>query len=330
MFSLFSYSLLTIGLSTSALAAPLVTGVDLPHSVTATAGGAPPNSGFPLTLSTTGTQAFQLANFLENLESAFFQAGLANLTTWGTEGLPDDTQNVVARVAAQEEVHVATIETLLNHFGQATFQPCQYSFPVSNREEFLALANTITNVGIGAVNDVASTLAVTDPAVIQSVTSIITVESRHDAFFRGTAGEASNPAPFDTRLSGVFAFNLALPFIVPGSCGSMPQVPILPGLSVSGGTFPAFAPSQRPTTLTFAFDASQVNVGGTLYIGWVNQVNNVKYTPATVLADGTVRTDVPADLNGFAFAALTNQNTALTVGDLAGQTLAGPAPVPVS
>ena len=73
-------------------------------------------------------------------------------------------------------------------------------------------------------------LAITDPLLIQSVSSTLTVESRHDAFFRHLEGEAPNPAPFDTAISDVWAYNLALSFTVPGSCGTEIPLPILPTL----------------------------------------------------------------------------------------------------
>ena len=224
-----------------------------------------------------------------------------------------------------------TAENILNHFGDKTFTPCEYVFPVSTAEEFFALANIITSVGIGAVINVASSLALTDPTLVPGPASILAIEARHDAFFRAAAhvSPIPNPAPFDTRISAEWALNLAMPFIVEGSCkGGMPDFAVIPGLKQTSGASPLTG-SSGP--ITFSFDASAVkfDTTKTYYIGWVNQANVVSYTPATV-SNGNVASTIPAGLAGLAFAALTSQNTALDVNTLTGVTVAGPAPVQIS
>lgn len=317
---------------------PFINGTKLPDSSVKQAGGAPPNGPPPPTLSQTAIGAFQLANFLENLESNYFQTGLYNLTQWGA-GAVGGVDNVafVGKVAGQEEVHVATIEKLLSHFNATTLNSCRYQFPVTNTHDFFALANIITSVGIGAITDLASSLAGSDPLLIQSAASIITVEARHDSYFRMTAGEVPNPAPFDIRISGAWAYNLALPFVIPGSCGALPasmtSIPVFPPLSVVPAGPPPFAPNTPPTTITFSVDETKMPAGYAskpLFIGWVNQANTVIYTPVTVQGKGVLNSDVPQTLNGMAFAALTGQNIAPDVGTLTTQTMAGPAPVPFS
>jgi hypothetical protein len=111
--------------------------------------------------------------------------------------------------------------------------PCNYSFPINSTKGFFELANIITSVGIGATIGLAEHLAVTDPLLIKSISSILTVESRHDAFFHHIEGEVPNPTPFDTGISDIWAYNLALSFVLPGSCPVEVPLPILPTLSVS-------------------------------------------------------------------------------------------------
>jgi hypothetical protein len=65
------------------------------------------------------------------------------------------------------------------------------------------------------------------------VASILTVESRHDAFFRHVLGEVPNPAPFDTGSNSIWAYNIALSFIVPESCPVEVPIPVLPKLNVT-------------------------------------------------------------------------------------------------
>lgn len=300
-----------------------------PARVAHIAGGAPPNSPPPANISATAIAGFTGANFLENLESAFFFAGLQNLThTWNSS---PDVIAVVRNVIAQEEVHVQTIENLLSHFKAPTLDPCKYVFPVTSEASFLQLANIITSVGIGAVINLASTIAVTDPGLVPGPASILAVEARHDAFFRISGLNAvPNPAPFDTRISGAWALNLANQFVVPGSCPPDQKIkfPIFPTLTV----IPPRADSPIVGTgceISFIVDTSKLTQQEQLFVGWVNQANVPVYTPAKI-SDGKVHTSVPAGLSGVAFAALTDQTTATDVNALTEKTLAGPAPVQIS
>jgi len=64
------------------------------------AGGGPPNSGFPTLISENAIKEFQLLLFLENVEANFFTTGLANITSWGANGYPNDTIKIIGKVAA--------------------------------------------------------------------------------------------------------------------------------------------------------------------------------------------------------------------------------------
>lgn len=265
---------------------------------------------------------------------------MANLTQWGTAGYIGNVNNLIAvqKAAAQEEVHVATIEALLQHNGAQTINPCQYEFPVSNAEEFFALANIITSVGIGAIFDLQDGVSQTDPGLEVSVSGIVTVESRHDAFFRMTAGETPNPSPFDTHISGAWAYNLALDFIIPGSCGnglpaSITSIPVFPPLGLVGTNEPAFASTNSIGTLVFTVNTMQMPSSWShrpLFMGWVNQEMAPIYTPVTVMNGNQLQTQVPTGMNGMAFVALTGQNTAADVTALTAATIAGPLPIPIS
>ena len=225
-----------------------------------------------------------------------------------------------------------TAENILNHFQKPTFTPCQYQFPVVNAEEFLDLANVITTVGIGAVINVASSLALTDPSLVPGPASILATEARHDAFFRIAALDAvPNPTPFDTRISAAYALNLASPFIVPGSCAAMPKFPVIPPMKQVKHHDHQHGTTGTGVPIQFLIDieSSEYGNNSSLYIGWVNQANVVDYTPATV-ENGVVETVIPEGLGGIAFAALTNTQSATDVNTLTGLTLAGPAPVQIS
>jgi hypothetical protein len=246
----------------------------------------------------------------------------------------------------------------LSTYGAVVIPPCQYSFPVASTDEFLALGDAITSVGISAIIGLADRVSGTDPSMIKTVSSILTVESRHDAFFRHVDGKVPNPAPFDTGISSIWAYNLALPFIVPGSCPVEIPIPILPTLSVS--SLPATTPSAnttgmppsgppyantttspfgdanatlRPAQMEFTWDPTQtpflVEKGKPLFIGWLNQLNVPSYTNLSITGNGTGIADVPQEANGVAFAAVTSQQLD-NANDLALATLAGPVVLAIS
>ncbi|MCJ1416159.1 hypothetical protein MMC32_002494 [Xylographa parallela] len=294
--------------------------------VVSIAGGGVPNIPLPSALSTSTLNDIQVANFLENLESAFFRAAVVNITAWGTTGFPDDTLDIIQRIAAQEQVHVATFEAILTQFKTPVIPPCQYQFPVTDASSFLKLAQIITSVGIGAVINLAATTASTDPALIQNLASTVSNEARQDAFFRQAAlGLVPNPTPQDTQISAIWALNLALPFVLPNSCPLFPEVPVFPAMTV-------VAPTGNSTgdngTITFFTTAG---VSGNLSIAWVNQANLPVFTPvARTLMAGQLTTSIPPGMGGMAFAALVNQTTAKDVTALTTVTLAGPATVQIS
>ncbi|KAI9805237.1 MAG: hypothetical protein M1833_005690 [Piccolia ochrophora] len=321
----------------SLVGASLVSGApaSLPEEVIKLAGGGVPNAPLPPSLSPSVVQGFQLANFLENLEENFYTAGFKNLTRddFGTKEVPSMTPEIIARIAAQETVHVAIFETGLRAFNHPTIPPCKYAFPVTNAKEFLALSNIIGSVGISAVNALSQIAAESDPLLITLLSGVITVESRHDAFFRLTDGEVPNPSPVDTPLTPQWAYNLALPFVIPGSCPKFLPIPTLPALSVLPPGRPSFAPEKEPRSLNFGWDPSKlqgVEANQPLYIGWVNQANKPVYTSVKVTGAGLGSADVPKGLTGIAYAVLTDKNDLVELAALNNATLAGPAVVPVN
>jgi hypothetical protein len=129
---------------------------------------------------------------------------------------------------------------LLKAYNAPLISPCNYSFPINSTKGFFELAHLITSVSIRATIRLAERLAVTNPLLLRSVSSILTVESRYDTFFCYIQEEVPNPALFDTGISNIWAYNLALSFIVPRSCPVKVLLPILPRLTITqftGGVF---------------------------------------------------------------------------------------------
>ncbi|KAF2789974.1 hypothetical protein K505DRAFT_252193 [Melanomma pulvis-pyrius CBS 109.77] len=240
------------------------------------------------------------------------QQTLKNLTEWGTSELRNDTMEIVSKIAAQEEVHASSIENILQLYNETLVLPCNYSFPVTNSKEIFDLAHIITSVGIGATIGLNERLAITDPSLVKPVSSILTVESRHDAFLRHVHGAVPNPAPFDTGISPIWAYNLALSFIQPGSSSVELPIPILPRLAVSQHSSALYSNGTESKGMKeFMWDPTQTpfvtEAGKPLLIGWVNQLQKPVYTPLNIITKRKRTTDVPQGLNGVGFAVVAVQ-----------------------
>jgi hypothetical protein len=218
----------------------------------------------------------------------------------------------------------------LNAYEVPNIPPCNYSFPVSSTKEFFQAADLLESVGISAVIGLSQRLAVTDPSLASLVSSIITIEARHDAFFRGTQGKLPNPSPFDTGISDIWAYNLALSFIVPGSCPVELPIPVLPRLTVAQATTAPYANKTANSTALqeFTWDSTQlpyvVEGDKQLFAGWVNQVRMPVYTPLTMTTSGKGTARIPDGLSGIVYVGVTTEQYT-SANDLALGTIAGPA-----
>lgn len=220
-------------------------------------------------------------------------------------------------------MHQTTLQNILLAAGASIIPECQYVFPSRNTSEFLSLGRSLSSVGVGAILALAETVAILDSNLVSGIASIAATEARHDAFFNVANGQLPNPAPFDTPISSTWAYNLALEFIVPASCPVELPIPILPTLSTQATL------QSNQTSMTLSWDPTQKPViqesGKDLFIGWVNQLGSPVYTPLKSIGNGTGTATVPSGLKGVVYAALTTQNTLVSIDDLTGATLAGPA-----
>jgi hypothetical protein len=130
--------------------------------------------------------------------------------------------------------------------------PCSYSFSIRSWDDFVSLAQHITTVGIGVLIGLTSDLAETEPSLVSSLSSILTVEARHDAFLLLEKNQVPNPRAFDTGIHMLWAHNLALQYIVPGSCANEVPLPILPALQAVMNS----SQQQSDSTIDFSWDAT--------------------------------------------------------------------------
>jgi hypothetical protein len=241
-------------------------------------GGGVPTQMAHLPLTKDGITAFQELNFIVNLEVAYFKEGAQK---WGkgnkaVNGVqPTD---VIKRVWAENEAWVEMIAETLKYNKASPVAPCQYDFPmVTDDASFFALANVITNIGIGSLINMQRKLVGSDPTLTTHISKIIGVKARHDAYFRLYAGEVPNPAAFETGLPMGWAYNMALDFIKTGTCQNPPpsltQIKVYPDMALNGHSTPLDTPDS-PGSLDFSVgrtdllppDWSSKN----LYIAWDN------------------------------------------------------------
>ena len=138
---------------------------------------------------------------------------------------------------------------ILNTYKVPLIPPCNYSFPVASTNEFFRLADLIGSVEISAIIGLSQRLALSDPSVARLVSSILTVESRHDAFFRDVQNRLPNPAPFDTGISAIWAYNIALLFIISESCLIKIFISVLSNLIVADALITLYANNTNSTNV---------------------------------------------------------------------------------
>ncbi|KAL9125532.1 MAG: hypothetical protein Q9217_005271 [Psora testacea] len=271
-------------------------------------GGAPPDVPPPTSLSENVVKSFQAVNFLKNLESAFFEQALANLTKWNEQDPKHSLDDIIA-VVTKSSSDVETAMNILEHFGKDTFAPCEYQFPVLNVKEFLQLADVITTVDISGVINDASGLALSDPKLKASTSS----PTLHH----------STPA-FPPLMHSILPAHLWFP----APALRWPQITTISPLKAV--TTEDVTGSSGHISFTHDPAKDTVDASKNLYIGWVNQANVVNYREAKVSSKGTLESTIPSGLAGIAFAPLTGKNTVPDVNALTTATLAGPAPVRIS
>ncbi|GAB7357248.1 hypothetical protein MBLNU459_g8227t1 [Dothideomycetes sp. NU459] len=297
-------------------------------------------------LSQDDVSVLQLAHYLELLEYALYSGGCNDFTDaqYSAAGFPTGFRENVCVIASQELIHADTLASILTANGQTPLPQCTYSFPYTDPVSFVSVSNMITTVGIGAYIG-GGALLTDDPDLLTAASSILTVEARHDSYLRTGLGASPFPAPFDTALSAVWAFNLAQAFIV--SCPQQPPLIQLPKLTVVAvAPAPSAAANLQPpvpagATLALAWDPSQLFVpvaaaaaaaAEPLFVAMVNQnVSAPVFAPVTVTGVGAGSVTVPAGVAGAVFACLTTFGGGLTLDELTSfGTLARPTEILIS
>jgi hypothetical protein len=143
---------------------------------------------------------------------------------------------------------------------------------------------------------------------VSSLSAILAVESRHDAFFLLQRDQVPNPRSFDTGIGMIWAHNLARQYIVPGLCIDDIPLPVLPTLQAQINP-----PSQQSgtTSVSLSWDATEpsfkAEAGRPLTAVWINQLSVPVYTNISMDGSGNSHSDIPAGFTGQTFLAITSQ-----------------------
>lgn len=255
----------------------------------------------------TDTDILQYALTLENLENNFYSTALAKYddAAFTAAGLPSWARGRFEEVAAHEAQHVALLSGAL---GATAVKPCNYSFPYTDPASFAALSSVLEGVGVSAYLGAAG--LITDKAYLTVAGSILTTESRHQAWVSGAVNKVQPwSVAEDTPLGLNQVYSLAASFITgcPSTNAALP-VKAFPALTAS----PANAPSGTSITYTFTGNSTS-----TYYAAYYSGLS-VLIAPL----DSSKKATVPAGLLGTYYTVITTSANATAVTDA--NTVAGP------
>ncbi|CAK7200344.1 hypothetical protein SEUCBS139899_003036 [Sporothrix eucalyptigena] len=252
---------------------------DINKAADGTLSTAPP----PPSLNASSIPIFQLINFNENFEVAFFNSLIYNITNdvsgFQVPFLAEKTAliNVLTTVLAQEELHAINAANVISHFGGTVPTPCTYKFPTSDLISALNLAETFTALVLGTLQDASQGLSTNgDHGPVRAVASVIGQEGEQNGFFRSLLNAKPSEKPFLTTSIAPFAFSALQDFIVscPFDIPSTIPIPIFPTISVQGGS----VVSAEDQTLTFTADLTGVAAASPYYGNPSACTNDLSFT----------------------------------------------------
>lgn len=115
----------------------------------------------------------------------------------------------------------------LQEFKVRPVQPCKYDFPVSNYNEAINLASTITDLVLGTLQDAVERFTLgNDAGLARLVTAVVGQEGEQDGWYRSQQRKIPSQLPFLTTSDLSFAFTAVQSFTVPGSCPNIRDIPL--------------------------------------------------------------------------------------------------------
>jgi hypothetical protein len=175
---------------------------------------------------------FKFADVLEQLESEFYSQALAKFKDADFQAAGFTASEVAIQqftsIQSDEATHSTVLQAALKSFGETPITSCSFNFDsaLTDVATMAAVARVVEFVGVGAYLGGATLL--TDPVLLTSAGSILTVEARHQTILNVLSGAGTAiPAAFDLAMTPSEVLALAAPFFK-GPCDlGIPANPVL-------------------------------------------------------------------------------------------------------
>ena len=141
---------------------------------------------------------------LEYLEATFYQRGQKL-------ELSGEVMQLAKLIGDHENEHVVALTKTINDLGGKPVPAPMVAFPMKNQGQFLKLAQTLEDTGVGAYNGAAPLIKSKD--VLAAAGSIVQIEARHAAAIRLLTGAVPAPTAFDEALEPTAVLGAVKPFI---------------------------------------------------------------------------------------------------------------------
>lgn len=296
-------------------------GSSIPADVANMAGGAPPSSyNWAPSISDNAINLLQLINFLDNALLEVLVNGHNNLTTGGWSNLyPNSITNMIGSMTAQAMVHRSTATDSLKHYSKQVIGLCDYSFPISNVDDFVLISLTLILLEIGLLLEVIGAAAATDPWMVGPLSSTMGSKARMSGMVNMMQNHIPAATPREVMMPATLVYSYVMNhYVVPGSCPDKLGYNTLSSFSMTKGQTNS---NNKVTSVIVNYDFSQ---NKNLYVAWLGPWGNVEYTPVVVDSSNKQGTaNVPDGLSGHVWGVLTSGNSG-TVADVTGMAVAGP------
>lgn len=125
----------------------------------------------------------------------------------------------------QEKLHALSANTALKEAKIPPIKPCKYTFPVTNYNDAINFAITLTDLTLGTLQDAVQRFAAgNETNLVGILASIIGQKGKEAAWYRIQQGKIPSELPFLTTSDISFALSFLQTFTFPDSCPSLRNI----------------------------------------------------------------------------------------------------------